>query len=90
MQTKDIFLQHFKQLLAKIVTINSLDPRDLENETAAPSADIRSSETSLKELCGFPVSLGFLGFFKRFGYCGSVTRLCLKKKAVILSSLAQP
>lgn len=44
MQTKDIFLQHFKPLLVKISTINSVDLRDLENETAAPNADIHSSE----------------------------------------------
>lgn len=66
MQTKDIFLQSFKQLLIKIGTIHSLD---LENETAAASDDIHSLETSLKELCGFPVSWFVWVFFKMFGYC---------------------
>lgn len=90
MQTKDIFLQLFKPLLVKIGTINSVDLRDLENETAAPSADIHSSEASLKELCGFPVPWFVWDFFKMFGSCGSVSRLFLKKKVVILSSPTLP
>lgn len=56
---------------------NSSDLRDLENETAAPSADVQASEKCLPELCVFSVpGVLDLFFFFFFKMCLAIVEEC--------------